>query len=150
MPQTSGLCQTEITLVNNYIIKCLYIQYKKIYTLVSYTNQYNKQIFIWITFESLNQDRFIYLYTLIYLNMHICNNMCIKYTHLYIYIYIYIYTQRHTSYNGYICRKWNCRFEFKSSTSLFAFHFILMLMEKTSIHSFSLLIWMNSWGKWVL
>ena len=52
--------------------------------------------------------------------------------------------------NGYRCRKWTRRHEFKSCTKLIAFHIALIPWGKVWIQLFSLQLWVNSWTDWVL
>ena len=46
--------------------------------------------------------------------------------------------------NGYRCRKWTRRHEFKSRTRLIAFHIVLIPSGKVWIQFFSLQLWVNS------
>ena len=52
--------------------------------------------------------------------------------------------------NGYRCRKWTRRHEFKSWTRLIAFHIVLITLGKVWIQLFSLQLWVNSRTDWVL
>ena len=52
--------------------------------------------------------------------------------------------------NGYPCRKWTQRLEFKSWTRMIAFHIALIPLGKVWIQLFSLQLWVNSWADWVL
>ena len=52
--------------------------------------------------------------------------------------------------NGYCCRKWTRRHEFKSWTRLTAFHIALIPLGKVWSQLFSLQLWVNSRTDWVL
>ena len=52
--------------------------------------------------------------------------------------------------NGYSCRKWTRRHEFKSWTRLIAFYIALIPLGKVWIQLFSLQLWINSRADWVL
>ena len=52
--------------------------------------------------------------------------------------------------NGYRCWKWTSKHEFKSWTTLNAFHITLTTLGKVWIQLFSLQLWVNSRADWVL
>ena len=59
-------------------------------------------------------------------------------------ISIWLSTWRCPWCNGYRCRKWTRRHEFKSWTRLIAFHIALIPLGKVWIQLFSLQLWVNS------
>ena len=52
--------------------------------------------------------------------------------------------------NGYRCRKWTQRCEFKSWTRMIAFHIALIPLGKVWFQFFSHQLWVNSWTDCVL
>ena len=72
-----------------------------------------------------------------------------KLLHLFILLLLF-FMWRCPWFNGYRRRKWTRRHEFKPWTRLIAFHMALILLRKVRMQLFSLLLWWNSRGDWVL
>ena len=62
--------------------------------------------------------------------------------------HVLIYFWRYLWCNGYRCRKWTQRYEFKSWTRLIAFHIALIPLGKVWIQLFFLQLWVNSRADW--
>ena len=67
-----------------------------------------------------------------------CNHYTTRITH------IHLVNKTWSWCNGYRCRKWTQRHEFKSCTRLIAFHISQIPLGKVWIQLFSLQLWVNS------